>query len=159
MAHLAGFPDRVGEGFLAVDVFAAFHGLDGGVSVHVVGDGDGDGVDFVAESGEHFAVVGEVADAWKSGIGFGEAVGVNVAEADKLNFRVGTDLFEVGKRHAISTDGSDVEVAVGGGASGDGGEGRCEGGEACGFEEGASGGVHPRYPTGCVPLSGGDRVS
>ncbi len=75
----------MGEGFLAVHVFAAFHGLDGGVSVHMVGDGDGDGVDFVTEGGEHFAVVGEVAHPGESGIGFREAVGVDVAEPDELN--------------------------------------------------------------------------
>ncbi len=154
VAHLAGFPDRVGERFLAVDVFAAFHGLDGGMSVHVVGDGDGDGVDFVTEGGEHFAVVAEVAYAGKCGIGFGEAVGVDVAEADELHFWMGADLFKVGEGHAIGADGGDLELAVGGGAPGDGGEGCGEGGEAGGFEEGSSGGVHGVEGTGCVPCVG-----
>ena len=142
VAHLTGFPDGVREGFLAVDVFAAFHGFDGSMRVHVVGNGDGDGVDFVTEGGEHFAVVAEVAHAGECGIGLGEAIGVDVAEADELHFWMGADLFEVGEGHAIGADGGDVELAVGGCASGDGGEGCGEGGEAGGFEEGSSGGVH-----------------
>ncbi len=119
--------------------------------MHVVGDGDGDGVDFVSEGCEHFAVIAEVADSGECGIGFCEPVGIDVAEPHELDFRMSTDLFEVGEGHAVGTDGCHLEAAIGGGAAGDGGEGRCEGGEAGGFEEGASGGVHSCPSTGCVP--------
>ena len=79
------------------------------------------------------------------GIGLREAVGIDVTEADELHFGMGSDLFEVGEGHPIRADSGDLEVAVGGGATGDGGECCGEGSETCGFDEGSSGGVHTGY--------------
>ena len=43
-AQLAGFPDGVGEGLLAIDVLAETHGRHGRQGMHVVRGRDGDGV-------------------------------------------------------------------------------------------------------------------
>ena len=57
VAHEAGFPNGLSEGFLAVDVLAHLHRHDGGNAMKVVGGGDGDRVDFVSDGAEHFAEV------------------------------------------------------------------------------------------------------
>jgi len=54
---MTGFGEVVGQRFLGVDVFAHFHCSQGCGVMSVVGGGDGNRVDFVAQAGEHFPVV------------------------------------------------------------------------------------------------------
>lgn len=57
--EVAGLPDPVGEGLLAVDGAAFEHGGGGSEGVDVVGCGDRDGIDFVAFCLDHLAPVFE----------------------------------------------------------------------------------------------------
>ena len=55
-SHLPGFPDVVCQGFLAVHMDSAPHGIKRDVGVHMVGRGDGDCINFVLHLVEHVAV-------------------------------------------------------------------------------------------------------
>jgi hypothetical protein len=78
----------VGEGFLAIDVLALAHGVEGDRGVPVVGGADLHGVETVAEFGEHFAVILEVRHAGEGFIRAAEARSIDIAEADELDFFV-----------------------------------------------------------------------
>ncbi len=78
-AQLAGFPDGVREGLLAIDVFAETHGGHGGQGMHMVRRRDGDGVEAVTELGEHLPPVGVMRDPRVTFVDFGEASGVDIA--------------------------------------------------------------------------------
>ena len=56
-SHHASFGDRPGEWFLAIDVLAHLHRLNGGDCVGVVRCAAGNDVDFFADFGKHFAEI------------------------------------------------------------------------------------------------------
>ena len=132
---LSDFPDVVGEGFFAVDVFAHLHGSDGDVGMEVVGGGAEDGVDgfFLIE---HFAEV-DVVVAAEVGFFFGvvffdfgfdgfpaaesavvEAAKVGlfggIGEGDDLRGVLVEEVLGVGTSLAAGADDGDVDFFGGG---------------------------------------------
>ena len=174
-----GLADRVGEGFLDVDVLAVAQREGGGGVMVVVGGGDRDRVDPIGERGEHFPVIAEEADRGQVGAGeaggglqFGAAlvglrdeVLVHVAERDQIDPRV---LHQFGDRveaPVADADAGDVEAPVAGLAGAEDGEARERGGggggggtaeESTAGQGGGRGGVgHPgirtRREEGAIP--------
>ncbi len=104
----AGFVDGVGEGFLAVNVFAALDGLHGGEGVPVVGGGDHHGVDLF-DIIQHLSEVSELASLGVAFEGVSRVGLVNVTEGyDVFAF----ELPQIGCPLAADADARDVELAA-----------------------------------------------
>ena len=136
----AGLADGVRERLLEVDVLAQLEGPQGGQGVHVVGGGDHDGVEAVAEPGEHLPVVGEVGGAGAGGVGRAEALAVDVAEGDLADLRVRSDLPDVIRALAAAADVRDLQAGVEVASAHHGREG--ERGEGGRLEEASAGERH-----------------
>src|SRR5262249_51834755 len=99
---------------------------------------DLDGVDRVAELGDHLAVVGKVRNAGEGLVGFVEAAGVDLAEADELDRRMRADVREIGESHVLAADAGDVQFLAADGGIQDAGSGEGRGGGGT-LEERATG--------------------
>lgn len=110
LRHLPGFPDAVGEGLLAVDVFAELEGGEGGEGVRVFAGGDQDGLEallVVPETAEiHVGFCVRVFFRGLLKIGF-----VDIAQGDEVLPLAG---LHVGGPPAARPDGGDGEAVVGG---------------------------------------------
>ena len=134
LVELISFPDPIDEGFLDADVFAAADGFHGGGKVGVVGCGDGDAVKFIAHGSEHFAKVFEDVRVGVEGLGFFEALAVNVAERD--NFCACGSVCDIAG--TLSTDADTSELKFLGGLGAHMRKEQGSGGEGDGFEEGTT---------------------
>ena len=132
-AELAGFPDGMGEGLLAIDVLAEAHGHHGRQRMHVVRRRDADGVEGVAELGVHLAEIREAGDAGILGFRPGETRGVDIAEGDILGLRVRADLLDVVEALRIGAHGGNLQLGVQVAGADEGREG--EGGQRGGAQE------------------------
>src|ERR1035437_5889536 len=110
--HLLAFVDVVAGGLLAVDVFAGFHGPDGGEGVPVIGSGDGHRL--YGGIGKHRAHVleflGLLAGVLHQGRLRDLAGGlIHIAKSDDLGFWQARVNVEVIGTPAAETDDADVD--------------------------------------------------
>ena len=105
----AGFLDRVGEGFLAVDVFAELDRPHGGQKMHVVRRRDRHCVDVAADRVEHPPKIAETLRAREPLAGLGGAGVVHVAQRDDVLGRAHRD---IGPALAADADAGDGQAAV-----------------------------------------------
>ncbi len=79
----------------------------------MVGGGNHDGVDLVAERGDHFAVVAKRLRARMQLERRGEPLGIDVAERRHFDRRMRRDAFEIGPAHAADADVRRAQFAGG----------------------------------------------
>ena len=137
--QLAGLPDGVGQGFLAIDVFAGMNGAHCGRGMVVIGDCHNDGVD-TRLLFQHDPVIGIRACARIFLQGVGHGIGIDIAEGDDI---FAGNALQIGGGAAAGADAGDVQLLVGRFEVGAGGVGRQSRGQGCGSEGGRINEVAP----------------
>ncbi|MCR4415328.1 MAG: hypothetical protein NUV77_23190 [Thermoguttaceae bacterium] len=107
----AALVDRMGQGFLAIDVFAAPDGRHGGHGVEVVGRGHHHGVDLLLHRVEHLAEVLELRGVGPAPERVRGAPGIDIAQGHDV---LATDRVQVAGPHAPDANARDVQLLVGG---------------------------------------------
>ena len=107
--ELLRLPNGAGERLLTIDVLAALHRPHGGAAVHVVGTGDGDGVDVAALLVEHLAIVGVLGDFRVGGESLFGALGIGVGHGDDVLVGASGD---IAVALAAGADRGDVQLLI-----------------------------------------------
>jgi len=110
--HLSGFPNIVGEGFLAMYVYTSAHGVHGDDGMHVVWSGDGNGVNLAIEFAKHIPVILKDGGFGLKVLGFVGSGEVDIAKGDVFGFIVGRHHDGVRPALSLCADGGHLEGGV-----------------------------------------------